>query len=282
MRRTNLCAEPAETLDALDGDPSDWRDFKNGSGMSLQPGQYVASCNVTELGSKGGAIQYWDDANHLDFFNLWGVAIGVNVMRIDAQIASDSCHFAVCGCRATDFIIERADTYAIAAGGGLPGLLHQGHGSILTSRPVVGCENRESMAGPALRKQGRHLECDTGICHHSEERLPLGIHPTQWHILHPGSEVRMHDDAAQPAQLMGLHTSGAVGYAAHGEWGVRHGHRQRRSKEYCWHHGGCRCQDHSDGHVRRRSGRMADTAGGGSARLRSRHRTILNGLVVAA
>lgn len=284
MRRTNLCAEPAETLDALNGDPSDWHDFKNGSSMSLQPGQYVASCNVTERGSAEARIQFWDEVHHLQLGEVYGVAIGVNVIRIAPQTASDSCLFSVCGCRATDFIIERADTYATAVGG-LPGLLHQGHGSILTSRPVVGCENRESMAGPALRKQGQHLECDTGICHHSEERLPLGIHPTQWHILHPGSEVRMHDDAAQPAQLMGLHTSGAVGYAAHGEWGVRHGHRQRRSKGYCWHHGGCRYQDHSDGHVRRRSGRMADIAGGGSARLRSRHRPLLDlalGLGVAA
>lgn len=70
MRRTNLCAKPAETLDALDGDPGNWQDYKNGSLMSLQPGQYVASCNVTERGSKGGAIQYWGGANHLEFFDL--------------------------------------------------------------------------------------------------------------------------------------------------------------------------------------------------------------------
>ena len=172
--------------------------------------------------------------------------------------------------------IEAADTYEIASGGGASGLLHRRHRTVLApSRLVVGRENRESMAGPALRKQGRHLECDTGICHHSEERRPLGIHHTQWRILHPEAEVRMHDDAAQPAQLMGLHTSGAGGYAAHGEWGLRHGHHQRRSKEYCWHPCDCRYQDHGDGHVRRRSGRMADTAGGGSARLRSRHRPLL-------
>ena len=144
-------------------------------------------------------------------------------------------------------------------------------------------ENTESMAGPALRKQGQHLEFDTGIRHHSEERRLFGIHPSQGRILHPASAVRMHDDAAQPAQLMGLHAAGAGGYVAHGEWGVRLGHHQRRSKECCWHPCGCRCQDHGDWHVRRRSGRMADTAGGGSARLRSRHRALLNdGLGVAA
>ncbi len=174
-----------------------------------------------------------------------------------------------------DIAIESKPAYDIfVGGGGASKLLHQGHGSILTSRLVVGCENRESMAGPALRKPGRHLELDTGSCHHSEERRPLGIHHSQGLILHPESEVRMHDDAAQPAQFVGLHASGAGGYAAHGEWGVRHRHHQR-NKEYCWHPCGCRCQDHGDGHVRRRSGRMADTAGGRSARLRSRHRPLL-------
>lgn len=93
-------------------------DFKNGSRMSLQPGQYVASCNVTDRGSKEAVIQYWDEAHHLDLGEVRDAAIGVNVMRIDIQAASDSCHFAVCGCRATDFIVEQADAYAIAAGGG--------------------------------------------------------------------------------------------------------------------------------------------------------------------
>lgn len=118
MRRTNLCAKPAETLDILDGDPDNWQDFKNGSSMSLHPGQYVASCNVTERGSKYGAIQYWDDATHSMLFDTRNATIGVNVMRLDVQVAFDSCHFAVCGCRATDFLVERADTYALASGGG--------------------------------------------------------------------------------------------------------------------------------------------------------------------
>lgn len=121
MRRTNLCTEPAETLDALDGDPSDWRDFKNGRSMSLRPGQYVASCDVTERGSAEARIQYWDEVHHLQLGEVYGAAIGVNVMRIDVQTASNKCRFSVCGCRATDFIVERADTYATAAGGGLPG-----------------------------------------------------------------------------------------------------------------------------------------------------------------
>lgn len=117
MRRTNLCAEPAETIGTLDGDPSNWLDFKNGKHMSLQPGQYVASCNVTECGSAKARIQYWDEVHHLQLGEVYGAAIGVNVMQLDIQAASDSCHFAVCGCRATDFIVERADTHALASGG---------------------------------------------------------------------------------------------------------------------------------------------------------------------
>lgn len=126
MRRTNLHAKPAETIDALGGDPSDWRDFKNGSSISLQPGQYVISCNVTERRSVEATIQYWDEINRLKLCDVHGVAIGVNVIRIYLPIASNDCHFAVCACRATDFIIESADTYATAAGGGLPGFFTAG------------------------------------------------------------------------------------------------------------------------------------------------------------
>ena len=126
MRRTNLCAKPAETIDAKSGDPSNWMDFVNGSGMSLQPGRYVASCNVTERGSKKAVIQYWDEIHHLQLGSVDNAAIGVNVIRIDPQTASDKCNFSVCGCRATDFIVERADTHALASGGGLPSFFAAG------------------------------------------------------------------------------------------------------------------------------------------------------------
>ena len=86
--------------------------------MSLQPGRYVASCDVTERGSKGAVIQYWDEVHHLHLAETRDVAIGVNVMQLDVQTASGKCHFAVCGCRATDFIVEQADTHALASGGG--------------------------------------------------------------------------------------------------------------------------------------------------------------------
>lgn len=224
--------------------------------------------------SKTGGILFVGDTNWKRYANL-GEAM--NEAEFHLNKTTDMLMQAQDGTTCRDIAIESKPAYDIyVVGGGASELLHRADRTILApSRLVVGRENRESMAGPALRKQGRHLECDTGICHHSEERRPLGIHHTQWRILHSGAEVRMHDDAAQPAQLMGLHTSGAGGYAAHGEWGSRHGHHQRRSKECCWHPCDCRYQDHGDGHVRRRSGRMADTAGGGSARLRSRHRPLL-------
>ena len=118
MIRKNLCAKPTETLDVLAGDTSNWKDFKNGAKMSLQPGRYVASCNVTERGSNGAVLQYWDEVHHLQLAETRDVAIGVNVMQLDVQDASDSCHFAVCGGRVTDFIVERADTHTPASGGG--------------------------------------------------------------------------------------------------------------------------------------------------------------------
>ena len=126
MRRTNLCAKPAETLDALDGDPGNWMDFVNGTVMSLQPGRYVASCNVTERGSQGAKIQYWDEVHHLQLGEVNGAVIGVNVIQLDVQTASAKCRFSACGCRGTDFIVERADTHALASGGGLPGFFAAG------------------------------------------------------------------------------------------------------------------------------------------------------------
>lgn len=87
--------------------------------MSLQPGQYVASCNVTERSSKN-AIQYWGEIHHVQLGTVQNVAIGVKVMRFDLQPRADTGHFSACGCRATDFIVERANTYDIAVGGGLP------------------------------------------------------------------------------------------------------------------------------------------------------------------
>lgn len=120
MIRTNLCPKPAETLDAKNSDPSNWGDFISGTKTSLQPGRYVASCNVTEIGSKKAVIQYWSGTPHVQLGAVRNGVIGVNVMRFDVQTASDSCHFSVCGCKATDFLVERADTHATTAGGGLP------------------------------------------------------------------------------------------------------------------------------------------------------------------
>lgn len=121
MIRTNLCLKPTETIGTLDGDPSKWQDFENGSPMPLQPGQYVISCNVTERKGTEATIQYWDEINRLRLCNVHDAAIGVNVIRIYLSAASNDCHFCACACRATDFLVERADTYDAAVGGGLPG-----------------------------------------------------------------------------------------------------------------------------------------------------------------
>ena len=133
MRRTNLCAKPAETLDASAGDPDNWKDFKNGTGMSLQPGRYVASCNITKRGSKQAVIPFWDETRHVKLGTVWNGVIGVNVMQFDVQTASDKCNFSACGCKATDFIVERADTHALASGGASE-LLHRRHRAVLSLR----------------------------------------------------------------------------------------------------------------------------------------------------
>lgn len=281
MQRINRYPSPLTPL-INDGTGDIRHGDYDGAIDNLEAGTYVFEADVQNSGTQTGA-------NMILFDSAWGVfLISDKIGHVKTTLTLKKSDRLVIrpnqvGVTISNVIVERADTYALTSGGGSPGLLHQGHGSILTSRLVVGRENRESMAGPALRKPGQHLERDTGICHHSEERRPLGIHPSQGLKLHPGSDGRMHDDAAQPAQLMGLHTAGAGGYAAPGEWGLRHGHHQRRSKGYYWHPCGCRCQDHGDWHVRRRVGRVADFAGGWRSYLRSRHRTLLNdGLGVAA
>lgn len=271
MRRINRYPSPLTPL--INDGTGDLRhgDY-DGASDNLEAGTYVFEADVQNSGTQ-------TDANMILFDSAWGVfLISDKIGHVKTTLTFKKSDRLVIrpnqtGVTISNVIVERADTYALTSGGGSPGFLHQGHGSILTSRLVVGRENRESMAGPALRKPGQHLELDTGICHHSEERRPLGIHPSQGLKLHPEADGRMHDDAAQPAQLMGLHTAGAVGYDAPGEWGLRHRHHQRRSKEYYWHPCGCRCQDHGDWHVRRRVGRVADFAGGWRSYLRSRHRT---------
>lgn len=157
MIRTNLCPKPAETLTALDGDPSNWQNYKNGSMTSLQPGQYVASCNVTETNGANAAIQYWDEVNRVKFFDVSIVATGVNVMRFDVQTASDSCHFSVCGCTATNFLVERADTYDTAIGGA-SGLLHRGHDASRIGASVGRVMSDDGHEPDKQSKTQRHAE----------------------------------------------------------------------------------------------------------------------------
>lgn len=144
-------------------------------------------------------------------------------------------------------------------------------------------ENTESMAGPALRKPGQHVEPHSRSRHRRAGRLALEIRHAKGLGVHPDEKSGLHDAGAQPAQLTGLHYSGARDHTAPGGWDARHGHHAGIGAECRRHCGFCGCGDHGARVVRRRSGRMADTAGGGSARLRSRHRALLNdGLGVAA
>lgn len=144
-------------------------------------------------------------------------------------------------------------------------------------------ENTESMAGPALRKQDRQLEPHSRSCHHHAGRLALEIRHTKGLVVNPDEKSGLHDAGVQPARLTGLPSSGESDHTAPGGWDARHGHHAGIGAECRRHCVFCGCGDHGARVVRRRSGRVADTAGDGSARLRSRHRTLLNdGLGVAA
>lgn len=184
-----------------------------------------------------------------------------------------------------DIAIESRPAYDIyVVGGGLPGLLHRKHRTVLApSRLVVGRENRESMAGPALREQGQHVGSQARKRHHHEGRLALEIRHVKGLVVNPDEKSGLHDAGVQPARLTGLPSSGESDPTAPGGWNARHGHHAGIGAECRRHYGFCGCGDHGARIVRRRSERMADTAGSGSARLRSRHRALLNdGLGVAA
>lgn len=143
-------------------------------------------------------------------------------------------------------------------------------------------ENRESMAGPALRKQARNVELHSRSHHRGAGRLALEIRHAKGLVVHPGETSGLHDAGVQPARLTGLPSSGESDHAASGGWDAHHGHHAGIGAGCRRHFGFCGGGDHGARVVRRRSGRVADTAGGRSARLRSRHRTLLNGLGVAA
>ena len=248
---------------------------------NLEAGTYVFAADIQKSGTQTGVnVMLFDsDWNPLFSSNKIGhVQTTFTLKKPDrVRIRPNQT-----GVTISNVNVERADTYALTSGGGSPGFLHQGHGSILTSRLVVGCENRESMAGPALREQGQHVGSQARKRHHHAGRLALEIRHIKGLVVHPDEKSGLHDAGVQPARLTGLPSSGESDPTAPGGWNARHGHHAGIGAECRRHYGFCGCGDHGARIVRRRSERMADPAGGGSARLRSRHRTLLSGLGVAA
>lgn len=281
MQRINRYPSPLTPL-INDGTGDISHGDYDGATDNLEAGTYVFAADIQNSGTQTGInVMLFDSGwNPLFSSNKIGhVQTTFTLKKPDrVRIRPNQT-----GVTISNVIVERADTYALTSGGGSPGFLHQGHGSILTSRMVVGRENRESMAGPALRKPAQNVELHSRSCHRHAGRLALEIRHAKALGVHPGETSGLHDAGAQPAQLTGLPSSGARDHTAPGGWDARHGHHAGIESELPRHCGFCGCGDHGARVVRRRSGRMADTAGGGSARLRSRHRTLLAlGLGVAA
>lgn len=248
---------------------------------NLEAGTYVFAADIQNSGTQTGVnVMLVDsDWNPLFSSNKIGHVQTTFTLKKPDRVRIRAFQ---AGVTISNVIVERADTYDTAVGGGAPGFLHQGHGSILTSRLVVGCENRESMAGPALREQGQHVGSQARKRHHHAGRLALEIRHVKGLVVNPDEKSGLHDAGVQPARLTGLPSSGESDPTAPGGWNARHGHHAGIGAECRRHYGFCGCGDHGARIVRRRSGRMADIAGGGSARLRSRHRALLSGLGVAA
>lgn len=166
--------------------------------------------------------------------------------------------------------------YALSAGGGVFLL------ALVILSGGWSHENREPVAGPALREESRYVEQHARSRHLHTGRLILEMYPAQGLGAHPEKSGGLHDDEAQPIQLIGLLQSGAGDRAAQGGWDDRHGHHAGSEPGHRRRFGEGGCRNHGDGYVRRQPGRMADPPGDGNAHPRRRQRTLLMGLGVAA
>lgn len=179
--------------------------------------------------------------------------------------------------------IESKPAYDIyVVGGGASGLLHRADRTVLTLRRVTADENREPIRRSALRADDTNMDSRGSSGRHAG-RQALEIQISSKGELDTGENIRLSGDKADASKRMGVHTLGELECSLLVvRWSAGRG-RVQREAEFRRHPGDGRVRGHANRHVRRRSGRMADTAGGGSARLRSRHRTLLAlGLGVAA
>ena len=178
----------------------------------------------------------------------------------------------------SNVLIERADTYDAAVGGG-SGLLRRADHTVL--RRVTADEDQEPLRRSALRADDANMEFQGPGCRHTGRRA-LEIQLSSKCELDSVENVRLSDDKADACKRMGVHTSGVLGLALLVvRWSAGRGHIQGEA-EYRQHPGAARVRGHANRHVLRRVGRVADFAGGWCSYLRRRHRTLLNILGVAA
>ena len=181
----------------------------------------------------------------------------------------------------SNVLIERADTYDAAVGGGASGLLHRAERAVLSLRRVAADEDQEPLRRSELRADDANMEFQGPGCRHTGRRA-LEIQLSSSCELDSAKNVRLSDDKADACKRMGVHARGELGLALLVvRWSAGRG-RIRGEAEYRQHPGAARVRGHASRHVLRRVGRVADFAGGWRLYLRRRHRTLLNILGVAA
>lgn len=144
MQRVNLYPSPLTPL-VNDGNGDTEHGDYDVAIDNLEAGTYVFAADIQNSGTQTGINVMLFDSDWSPLFN-------------SAKIGHVKTTFALkkpgrvrirafqSGVTISNVTVERADTYDTAVGGA-PGFLHQGHGSILTSRLVVADETQKSSDG---------------------------------------------------------------------------------------------------------------------------------------
>lgn len=186
------------------------------------------------------------------------------------------------GVTISNVIVERADTYALTSGGGSPGFLHQGHGAVLSLRRVVGVFLLVLVSNVGWRHEG------TELCSQTDGRDHLVKTNRHEHMGHPwirqvDAEERIHPQMRRDTGRAARHNPNRMGSDTvpgiatdrrqHLQQGLPATARDFRDR--------VRHVDH-DAPARHTGTGGCDHTCHRPGLFRRRHRTLLNGLGVAA
>lgn len=114
---------------------------------NLEAGTYVFAADIQNSGTQTGINVMLFDSDWSPLFNSTEIGHVKTTFTLKKPGRVLVRAFQA-GETISNVIVERADTYALTSGGGLPGLLHQGYGAILSpSRRVTADETGESKQG---------------------------------------------------------------------------------------------------------------------------------------